>query len=64
MPGTRTTGMDQSYYQWSPMPSRQQLRWPADARDSLCIIVNVVHFDMYTVSGDFTTGSMSVWRGS
>src|ERR1700730_19182413 len=63
MPGNRMPGVDQSYYQWSPMPSRPPLRWPADARVALCIIVNVEHYDMEPVRGAFTPGSVPAWRG-
>ena len=63
MPGNRMPGVDQSYYQWSPMPSRPPLRWPADARVALCIIVNVEHYDMEPVPGAFTPGSVPGWRG-
>jgi allantoinase len=63
MPGNRTPGMDQSYYQWSPMPLRPALRWPAGAQVALCVIVNVEHYDMEPVPGAFTPGSVPGWRG-
>ena len=63
MPGTRTPGMDQSYYEWSPLPSRPPLHWPDDAKVALCVVLNVEHYDMEPVPGAFTPGSVPGWRG-
>ena len=32
MPATRSHGMDQPFYPWSPIVSRPPLRWPDNAR--------------------------------
>ena len=31
--------MDNPYYDWQPLPDRESLRWPEDARIALCVIV-------------------------
>jgi allantoinase len=42
VPTTREPGvMDNPYYDWSALPSRQPLRWPDGARVALCVIVCV-----------------------
>jgi peptidoglycan/xylan/chitin deacetylase (PgdA/CDA1 family) len=43
MPAERRYGMDHEFYDWSPLPKREILRWPEDARVALCIIVNLEH---------------------
>ena len=63
MPGNRTPGMDQSYYEWSPLPLRPRLHWPDEARVALCLVLNVEHYDMEPVPGAFTPGSVPGWRG-
>ena len=63
MPGNRTPGMDQSYYEWSPLPSRPPLHWPDNAKVALCVVLNVEHYDMEPVPGAFTPGSVPGWRG-
>src|ERR1051326_1798596 len=45
MPATRTLGMDQDIYPWSPIVSRPILRWPDNARVALAVIVNLEHWD-------------------
>ena len=45
MPATRTYGMDQDFYPWSPIVARPVLRWPDNARVALAIIVNLEHWD-------------------
>ena len=45
MPATRTPGMDQDFYRWSPIVTRPILRWPNAARVALAVIVNLEHWD-------------------
>src|SRR5258708_5950484 len=45
MPATRSPGMDQEFYPWSPIVTRPILRWPEDARVALAVIVNLEHWD-------------------
>ncbi len=45
MPGQRTYGQDQGYYDWSPIINRKPLKWPGDARVALVVIVNLEHWD-------------------
>src|ERR1700721_1605887 len=45
MPATRSHGMDQPFYPWSPIVSRPILRRPANARVALAVIVNLEHWD-------------------
>ena len=45
MPATRSHGMDQDFYAWSPIVTRPVLRWPDDARVALAVIVNLEHWD-------------------
>ena len=45
MPGMRRPGMDNEYYDWSPIVSRPVLRWPNDARVALCIIVSLERYE-------------------
>jgi allantoinase len=45
MPASRSHGMDQDFYQWSPIVTRPALRWPDNARVALAVIVNLEHWD-------------------
>ena len=45
MPGQRTVGQDQGYYDWSPIINRKPLKWPNGARVALVVIVNMEHWD-------------------
>jgi len=51
MPATRTQGMDQDFYSWSPIVSRPRLGWPDNARVALAVIVNLEHWDWEVPSG-------------
>jgi peptidoglycan/xylan/chitin deacetylase (PgdA/CDA1 family) len=37
--------MDNPYYGWSPLVTRQPLRWPNGARVALCVIVSLEHIE-------------------
>lgn len=43
MPAERREGMDHEHYDWSPMPQRDRLEWPDQARIALCVIVSLEH---------------------
>ena len=45
MPASRSQGMDQDFYPWSPIVTRPILRWPNNARVALAVIVNLEHWD-------------------
>ena len=45
MPASRSHGMDQDLYPWSPIVTRPILRWPNNARVALAVIVNLEHWD-------------------
>ena len=45
MPGHRGYGMDHKVYDWSPIPFRERLTWPNDARVAVCVIVNLEHYE-------------------
>ena len=45
MPGERRPGMDHEHYEWSPIVSREALRWANGARVALCVIVNLEHME-------------------
>lgn len=47
MPGERTYGQDNEYYEWSPIVTRPRLEWPDGARVALSVIVNLEHYDWY-----------------
>ena len=55
--------MDHEHYAWSPLPFRPVLRWPADARVALCVVVNLEHYDFELVPGSFTPASVPGNRG-
>ena len=51
MPATRSHGMDQPFYPWSPIVSRPALSWPDKARVALAVIVNLEHWDWEVPAG-------------
>ena len=53
MPGMRKPGMDQDYYDWSPIVSRKPLKWPGDARVAFCVIVALEHYEFEIAEGAF-----------
>ena len=50
----RRYGMDHPHYDWSPLVSREILRWPQDARAALCVIVNLEHMEWEPPEGSYT----------
>ena len=47
MPGMRQPGMDNDFYDWSPISSRPPLQWPESARVALCPTVNLEHYEWH-----------------
>ncbi|MEE2882024.1 MAG: polysaccharide deacetylase family protein [Chloroflexota bacterium] len=45
MPAQRRFGMDHEHYDWSPISTRDVLRWPNDAQLALVAIVNLEHME-------------------
>ena len=41
MPAERRHGMDHPHHTWSPIHTRESLRWPDQARVALCVLVNL-----------------------
>ena len=57
MPAERNPGMDNPYYDWSPITTRPRLTWPNNARVALCVIVSVEHYP-WKATNDFSTGGL------
>ena len=53
MPAERKPGMDNEFYDWSPITTRPALTWPADARVALCVILNLEHYEWSMPEGWF-----------
>jgi peptidoglycan/xylan/chitin deacetylase (PgdA/CDA1 family) len=66
MPAERKYGMDQDYYQWSPISTRPVLRWPNNARVALAVIVNLEHWE-WEMPADYPlppgAGQSGLWTG-
>ena len=63
MPGQRRLGMDHEYYDWSPLTKRGTLRWPANARVALCVIVNLEHLEWSPPQGSYQSPTIAGGRG-
>lgn len=46
-------GMDQDYWDWSPIVHRPPLAWPGGARLAVCILVELGHYDWQPPPGAF-----------
>ena len=53
MAGERRSGMDHPHYAWSPIPTRNVLRWPDGARIALCVLVTLNHMEWEPPSGSY-----------
>mgnify|MGYP001399331439 FL=1 len=40
----RQAGMDNPYYDWSPLISRSKLTWPNDSNIALCVILTLERY--------------------
>ena len=45
MPAQRRFGMDHEHYDWSPISTRDILRWPEEAPLALVVVVNLEHME-------------------
>jgi allantoinase len=46
-------GMDQEYWDWSPIVKRPRLQWPNGARLAVCLLVDLGHYDWKPPAGAF-----------
>jgi peptidoglycan/xylan/chitin deacetylase (PgdA/CDA1 family) len=46
-------GMDQEYWDWSPLVKRPLLRWPNGARLAVCLLVELGHYEWQPPEGAF-----------
>lgn len=46
-------GMDQDYWDWSPIVSRPRLEWPGGRRVAVCLLVDLGHYDWKPPEGAF-----------
>ena len=58
MPAERRYGMDHQHYDWSPVVTRETLRWPQEARVALFVIVNLEHLEWSPAEGSFQTATL------
>ncbi len=59
MPAERRYGMDHQHYDWSPVVTREALRWPQGARVALCVIVNLEHAEWHPPEGSFEPANLA-----
>ncbi|MGH8057189.1 MAG: polysaccharide deacetylase family protein [Candidatus Entotheonellia bacterium] len=59
MPAQRRLGMDHDHYAWSPIVTRGVLRWPANARVALCVLVNLEHLEWSPPAGSYQPSSLA-----
>lgn len=46
-------GMDQEYWDWSPIVKRPVLQWPGGARLAVCLLVDLGHYEWSPLPGAF-----------
>jgi allantoinase len=63
MPAERKYGMDQNYYQWSPITTRKPLAWPNGARVAVAVIVNLEHWEWQMPTGYPERSRNGLWFG-
>jgi allantoinase len=63
MPGTRSPGMDNEYYEWSPLVKRPALKWPNDARLALCVVVSLEHYELQPPADAYMPPNLPGGRG-
>ena len=59
MPAERKPGMDHQHYDWSPLNTREPLRWPDQARLALCPIIVLEHMEWQPPSGSFQAANLA-----
>lgn len=53
MPSQFEYGMDQDYWDWSPITRRPILQWPGGARLAVCLLVDLGHYEWAPPPGAF-----------
>ena len=59
MPAERRYGMDHDHYDWSPISTRGNLRWPDAARVALCVLVTLEHMEWQPPADSFQLRQLS-----
>ncbi len=59
MARTFKIGMDNPYYEWSPIVKRGRLEWPDGARVALCVIINLGHTEFKPLEGTYQNPMMA-----
>lgn len=59
MPAERKLGMDHPHYEWSPLSTREVLRWPQEARLALCVVVVLEHMEWQAPADSFQPGNLA-----
>jgi len=59
MPAQRRVGMDHEHYEWSPISTRDVLRWPQGARVAVCVIVSLNHMEWEPPAESFQSGNLA-----
>ncbi len=59
MPAERKPGMDHQHYDWSPLSTREILRWPNEARLALCVVIPLEHMEWQPPEGSFQAANLA-----
>ena len=59
MPAERKFGMDHPHYEWSPLSTREVLRWPQDARVALAVIIVLEHMEWEPPPGSYQAPNLA-----
>ena len=59
MPAQRRFGMDHEHYDWSPISTRDILRWPEEAPLALVVVVNLEHMEWNAPDGSYQAANLA-----
>ena len=59
MPAQRRFGMDHEHYDWSPISTRDILRWPEEAPLALVVVVNLEHMEWDAPDGSYQAANLA-----
>ena len=59
MPAQRRFGMDHEHYDWSPISTRNVLRWPDGAPLAIVVIVNLEHMEWTAPDGSYQAANLA-----
>ncbi len=59
MPAQRRFGMDHEHYDWSPISTRDILRWPEQAPLALVVVVNLEHMEWDAPDGSYQAANLA-----